>query len=359
MLALREAGLTLAEIGRRYGVSRQRVDQIITRTGRASGEEVKLTRREIARRVDARRLSGRTDEVIERFRQGSHPLQIARDTGLAVRLVREVIAERASDRDREARKQAWMARRRDPAARFSDQALLEALRRAAGELGHTPSYQEYVAFARSTGLPSGGTVHMRFGGWNRALREAGLDALEAGRLYSPRWHVAACWHAVLSVADQLGDPPRCARYREIADGRDDLPSAATLRVRLGMWSGIAAALTEYRDRSNGSLSSQTGKPKEVARVVSSNGSDRTGEPPVLPSLLAKRVLRYLAEHGDARARAVKDAVGIRHYSQLSQLLTRLEREGLLRRQRDGVADRWALTRQGRDLLEGLPEVAYA
>jgi DNA-binding CsgD family transcriptional regulator len=233
---LRGAGLTLAEIGRRYGVSRQRVGQVIDGTARVPRGEVREARRE-TQRARARARSG---EVIERFRAGLAPLEIARQTGVPVRAVRALISERASEADRQARALTYARPPRPPS--FSDEQLISGLRRVAERLGHAPSQSEYADLAGELSLASMQTVYFRFGGWRRALTAAGLESSAPARVYAPQWHLAACWRAVQSVADQLGDPPRYRRYLELAAERDDLPSGATLRVRLGLWSQIAAAL---------------------------------------------------------------------------------------------------------------------
>jgi hypothetical protein len=238
-LRLREAGLTLAEIGRRYGVSRQRVAQVIDETGRIDGDEVRQARRE----SQAERARERSADVLEEFRAGRTVLEIARETGVAVRAVRGVIAESATEADREERARTYREPARRPA--FTDQQLIEGLRLVQTRLGHAPSGTEYSELARELSLASMQTVYFRFGGWRRALAAAGLGTPAPARVYAPEWHVAACWRAVQSVAGQLGDPPRYRRYLELAAERDDLPSGATLRVRLGLWSEIVAALKAH------------------------------------------------------------------------------------------------------------------
>lgn len=122
------------------------------------------------------------------------------------------------------------------------------MRRAADRVGHAPSAAEYARQASELGLASRQTVYMRFGGWRPALRRAGLQSSASRSSVRPTvWHLAACWQALLSVADQLGDPPRYRRYLELAARRDDLPSPTTLRTRLGLWSEIVAALELYRN----------------------------------------------------------------------------------------------------------------
>jgi Homing endonuclease associated repeat/Sigma-70, region 4 len=255
IVRLRAEGLRLAEIGRRFGLSRQRVAQIIDDAGRVQAEDVTDTRRV----ADARRARERSGEIFELWREGVPVGEIHERIGVTWRAIRQTIAEHATDEDRAARATA-LSRRRDPILPlFTDEQLLAGLRAVAARLGHPPTGGEYEQWAKKLGLASAQTVYMRFGGWSRALRRAGLEPINAPmRVYSPKWHIAACLRALVSVADQLGDPPRYQRYLELAATREDLPSAATLRVRLGLWSGIAAPLSERNGstaaaRSNGVL----------------------------------------------------------------------------------------------------------
>jgi hypothetical protein len=62
-----------------------------------------------------------------------------------------------------------------------------------------------------------------------------------------RWTDGACWQALRRVVDELGEIPTVLSYERHAAGRDDLPSSATLRNRLGRWSAITARLAAERE----------------------------------------------------------------------------------------------------------------
>ena len=372
MVALRESGLRLSEIAGRYGLSRQRVGQIIDKAGRVDAEEVRDARRE----DQLAAASARAPEILERFRSGVSVRQIGRETGVSHRLIRATIAERATDADRDTRAAAY--KRVGPSPSFSERDLLRGLRAVAGELHRSPSLREYEELASKLRLAAGQTVYMRFGGWRKALAAAGLDSPVPARVYSPRWHIAACWRALESVADELGDPPRYRRYLEIAAERDDLPSGATLRVRLGLWSSIAALLIEQKARNgrrtecapatNGrgpaepvSLPSTNGHPR-LSKLSAPNAiSDETDDETAgrLPSRLGVSTLRYLAEHPGSSGREVKRGLEIRHDSQVWTLLKRLERDGLAAQQPNGSLSAWTLTGRGQGVLRSLPEGVYA
>lgn len=241
MVALREQGLRLSEIARRYGLSRQRVAQIIDEAGRVQVDQVRVARAD----VQLDRALADCEAILEHFRAGLPVGEIAQRTGLTYRAIRAAIAQRATEADREARRQTRKVVTQP--AQYSEQQLLAGMRRVARGIGHAPTSGEYAQAASELGLASMQTVYMRFGGWRQALSRAGLKAPAPSRNVRPTmWHVAACWQALISVADELGDPPRYRRYLEIATDRDDLPSPTTLRTRLGLWSEIVAALELYR-----------------------------------------------------------------------------------------------------------------
>ena len=201
-----------------------------------------MHRREVARR------DNRAGEVLALWRQGVPRRKISLGVGVTLEAIREIVAAHATDEDSAARRDACRARHASGLKpRFSDSNLLGGLRVVAQRLGHAPTVSEYRSFAPDLGLAAMPTVYARFGGWGAALEAAGLTSRSRTRgRRAARWNTAACWNALLSVADQLGDPPRYRRYTELAADRDDLPSGPTLTLRLGLWSEIVTALAERR-----------------------------------------------------------------------------------------------------------------
>jgi hypothetical protein len=323
----------------------------------------------VRRAEEARRASALAGELIALWRQGHTVSEIHQRTGVAYRSIRATLAERATDADRAARQQAH--RRGGPSATFSDRALTEGLGAVAAQLGCTPSLREYDELAPGLGLASGQTVYIRFGGWRRALAAAGLDSVNPTRTYAARWHIAACWRALESVADQLGDPPRYRRYVELAAKRDDLPSPSSLRARLGLWSSIAAELTAQRaareDDRPAPSADATASPSRAAKRESAPRARGTRKESIeserLPTQVEVAALRYLAEHPGSSGTAVKEGIAIRHASQAWALLARLEREGLLVNEANGSGkaskNAWRLSKRGVAVLNGLTEGMYA
>jgi hypothetical protein len=133
-----------------------------------------------------------------------------------------------------------------PTKEFSEERLLAGVRAVAERVGRAPRCGDYKRLGKPLGLASFSTVCIRFGSWSAAVEAAGFEHAAPNRSRRRRWDERACWEALGRVSDELGDLPRYQRYDQLASSRDDLPSGAMLRQRLGPWSQIAAALRERR-----------------------------------------------------------------------------------------------------------------
>lgn len=102
-------GLTLSEIGERFGVGPERVRQLINRhikhtTGQIPNPgQLSRTAAEIRRQAELARAQEHAIELLAAWRQGADPQQLARTFGLRVRCVRQAIREIASSDDCAAR----------------------------------------------------------------------------------------------------------------------------------------------------------------------------------------------------------------------------------------------------------------
>jgi hypothetical protein len=79
----------------------------------------------------------------------------------------------------------------------------------------------------------------------------------------------------------------------------------------------------------------------------------------LPPRQSARCLRFISEHPGASNTEVQDGLSIRHPSQVSEVLLRLERDGLAHTKRGQRSlNHWQLTDHGAALLDALPEGIY-
>ena len=236
----RAQGDTLQEIGARFGLSRERVRQILSGTG---ADDIQSSRRA---RAERRRAAAeeRRPQVFASWRAGSGVNQIAAELGLPRASVKALIDRYATADDRDARRLALFNAARCARPRgYSDEQLLGAVGDVVEQVGRVPTSSEYAKIAREAGLPSLSTVENRFGGWKATLRAIGHPAPpERGRRYRRRWTEERCLQALRELVAELGRLPSQAAYRELSARREDLPSSATLRTRLGSWSTIGQRL---------------------------------------------------------------------------------------------------------------------
>jgi transcriptional regulator with XRE-family HTH domain len=240
--ALRERGYSLDEIALRFGISRERVRQILRAHGAPDRDLVADARRRRAAQLAEERI----DELLVLWRAGAETGGVATTLGLQAAACRSTIARFATDVDKAARRASMSDTRGGQT--YSERDIVVALRAVAAGLGRVPSAKEYALLARGLELPSLPTVLNRLGGWTRAVCAAGMTPLAPpGSVRRRRWTESACWSALRRVVDELGEIPTVLSYERHAAGRHDLPSSATLRNRLGRWSSISAQLAAERE----------------------------------------------------------------------------------------------------------------
>jgi hypothetical protein len=244
MQALRQQGWRLDEIALRFGVSRERVRQILHAHGGPAPQDIADARRRRAEEQAEQRI----DELLALWRAGEQPRSAADKLGLQAAACRSTIERFATDVDRAARKASMAGARRIQL--YSDRDIIVALTSVGTRVGRVPSAKEYAAHARALNYPSLPTVLNRMGGWTHALRAAGMQPLSApARSRKRRWTEESCWEALRRVVEEVGEIPTVLSYERHTLGRPELPSAATLRNRLGRWSSITTQLAAQRELS--------------------------------------------------------------------------------------------------------------
>ena len=81
------------------------------------------------------------------------------------------------------------------------------------------------------------------------------------------------------------------------------------------------------------------------------------EPGLLVTELTGETLRYLAKHPGAANVAIARAIDVRHESQMSRHLVRLEAAGMVSRRKEGRTNAWRLTARGEEAARALRDRA--
>ncbi|MEX3565698.1 homing endonuclease associated repeat-containing protein [Micrococcus endophyticus] len=216
-------GSTLAEIGERFGRTRERVRQLIRDEAGYSTKELKAYRELLA---DEEFRMKRAAAVSWSERHVGVPISVAsQDLSLSQQELRRLLGKRVKFHLGEAKP-------RKTSSATPDEVLLSALREFYEETGETAA-QSFTQWSRSHGVPTHQTVANRFGGWNAALERAGIAVTDRRRSRS-KYSDAELVEALVD-AWSSATPPRT--YLELSDwlsARPGMPSAALIRNRLGV-----------------------------------------------------------------------------------------------------------------------------
>ncbi|HEX5925142.1 MAG TPA: hypothetical protein VFY45_15025 [Baekduia sp.] len=164
------------------------------------------------------------------------------------------------------------------------------------------------------------------------------------------------------IAKLLGPPPQV-----------DVPSGLVLAAALGgVWellrhfltddvaehevatAAINALLAPFVGRRRAAIRAQD--PGDAVTFVTRwtpNSADGDG---VLVTELTRLTLAYLGAHPGAANIDIARAVDVRHESQMSRHLGRLERAGMVRHRKEGRSNAWALTARGEDAARTLRDL---
>ena len=237
----RGRGDTLSEIAARFGLSAERVRQIVALAGTVDKRAARHARSE----RDRAAAQERAGEMLAAWRAGAGYGELAAELGVSRACLEAVLKAHMTPADRWARRRILAVARNGGLRRHTDAQLLEVVREVVKRAGEVPTGKRYDEIARAQGLPSISTIENRLGGWNAALQAAGYSPVSYGRSsYTVRWTGHACLEAARRAADELGGIPSLREYELLSQGRDDLPSAATLRKRLGLWSQLTLRLAD-------------------------------------------------------------------------------------------------------------------
>jgi Sigma-70, region 4 len=231
MVARRAEGRTLQEIGDEFGVTRERVRQILKRVGAPSAADVRRARAESTLAED-KRLAARIDRDVR-----THPGSTWEEVALRLDIEPGLIRRLASD---VARALVVGAKVPTPDLEAQRAGAVEALQ-AAATYEFPLTIRAYAELVRA-GEIEGSSVpwlYRLFGNWTAACHAAGVECGRTRADYSSKWTDDDIVDFVANYLHSPGARGTFADYGRWQHSEEvDAPSTATLRVRFGSWTRL-------------------------------------------------------------------------------------------------------------------------
>lgn len=243
ILGRRLQGETYGSIGDSFGISRERVRQVVMNEGPRLGAETYEQLQSVDRRARARR---KEQEAAERSTLSSEVEHlILRNPGISIENLARAIG-RSEDSTRSlipphlvkfVESQRFL-NKGGGHQRWSKTDLLDSVRRAGTFYFplSAPQYDELVTLGEVQG-PGSQTIAKRFGTWKQACEEAGVESTGLGRqVYERKWS----WDEVLNiVVEYLLDPTTSGTFSDYERWRlgqtNSVPSGALVRTQMDTW----------------------------------------------------------------------------------------------------------------------------
>nr|WP_286189336.1 Z1 domain-containing protein [Sanguibacter hominis] len=226
---MRRDGATLEEIGRLFGITRERARQIIKRLGGVAREDVRAAR-------DTAR--GARDERVRARILALAATGLARSMSQIALMANldEAEVQRIGGKDLK----AFLGARKEAAARWSREDIIAAIAAAstyAWPLSRS-AYQKLVDTGEIVG-PSAARIEQVYG-WGAACALAGVESRQSPRAYyQSNWTDDDLWHFARRYIDEAGSAATFYGYDGWrASHASEGPSSGVLRQRLGRWSEI-------------------------------------------------------------------------------------------------------------------------
>ena len=218
-------GLTLAEAGAPYGLTRERVRQLVAKAG-AQRSVTPADLRHQARKQ-------RHTDVAERW--GSRIRLLASQCTSVAAIHAHLPDVTTAEISAYMQTNGIRCRGDRPSSRlWSDEDILDSLRTAAEDL-ELLTAGTYQVWSKEYGAPGPQTVMNGFGSWSAGLQRAGLEpVLGPTRTYRNNWTTQRCIEAVRGWLE-TAETPTFRYYEQDLRAGADLPSRAALARQVGTW----------------------------------------------------------------------------------------------------------------------------
>lgn len=224
-------GLTYEAIGQQFGLSRERVRQLLKLVGidGATMREIRLTSKQVALQNDQDRI-----RAWVKHNPGLCVPDAEEALGLHPGRVREALGDEVT--------RLFTFSPRHHQVRYTDADILGTLRDAADIQGDPltgNAYDEYVAVF---GGPSRARIMQRYGTWKAACSAAGLSISDYVGNTHRRWSRAQLIEAVIEYIHSPGARGSVDDYdRWAAEDKPARPGSGTIRNRFGSWTAAKRA----------------------------------------------------------------------------------------------------------------------
>lgn len=230
MVAMAKSGMTYEEIGGTFGVTRERVRQVLKKAGITGS-----TTRGARAAAKAATLEADRERILE-WAKGNPGLG-ARDAEEALSLKEGRVAEALGS----SVNRVFVRQKPNACLRYTDEDIVRALREAAFIQGDPMSKVAYDEYVEAFGGPSGVLVAKRFGTWKKACQAAGLGVSTLPGNCNRRWGQGQLVDILLDYFNSTTARGTFDDYARWASQESGRPSAPTVRNRFGSWTAAKRA----------------------------------------------------------------------------------------------------------------------